>query len=177
MVLPVSHRVSRVRWYSGFTLGWGFFSSTGFLPSVTKLSSFIRLSLPVPLLSVLNPTTYAVVWALPVSLAATGGIDYSFSSSGYLDVSVLRVCFIYLCYFSIWSLDITLVGLPHSDISGSLPACGSPKLFAAYRVLLRLLAPRHPPCALSNLTNNWSFFNVLLHFCSVWKLLFFYLRD
>ena len=31
------------------------------------------------------------VWALPVSLAATSGIDVSFSSSGYLDVSVPRV--------------------------------------------------------------------------------------
>jgi hypothetical protein len=31
------------------------------------------------------------VWALPFSLATTGGIDYSFSSSGYLDVSVPRV--------------------------------------------------------------------------------------
>ena len=30
----------------------------------------------------------APVWALPCSLAATGGIDFSFSSSGYLDVSV-----------------------------------------------------------------------------------------
>ncbi len=31
------------------------------------------------------------VWALPISLAATFGIDLSFSSSGYLDVSVHRV--------------------------------------------------------------------------------------
>ena len=31
------------------------------------------------------------VWALPVPLAATPGIDVSFSSSGYLDVSVRRV--------------------------------------------------------------------------------------
>ena len=31
------------------------------------------------------------VWALPLSLAATHGIDVSFSSSGYLDVSVHRV--------------------------------------------------------------------------------------
>ena len=29
-----------------------------------------------------------LVWALPVSLAATKGIDFSFSSSRYLDVSV-----------------------------------------------------------------------------------------
>ena len=31
------------------------------------------------------------VWALPISLAATDGIDFSFSSSGYLDVSVHQV--------------------------------------------------------------------------------------
>ena len=54
--------------------------------------------------------------------------------------------------FSYGYTDMTLYGLPHSDISGSKPACGSPKLFAAYRVLHRLLAPRHPPYALSNLT-------------------------
>ena len=34
-----------------------------------------------------------VVWAPPLSLAATDGIDVSFSSSGYLDVSVPRVPF------------------------------------------------------------------------------------
>ena len=33
----------------------------------------------------------ALVWAPPVPLAATYGIDISFSSSGYLDVSVRRV--------------------------------------------------------------------------------------
>lgn len=32
-----------------------------------------------------------LVWALPISLAATLGIDVSFSSSAYLDVSVQRV--------------------------------------------------------------------------------------
>ena len=31
------------------------------------------------------------VWAIPLSLAATDGIDFSFSSSGYLDVSVHQV--------------------------------------------------------------------------------------
>ena len=34
-----------------------------------------------------------LVWALPISLAATLGIDVSFSSSAYLDVSVQRVPF------------------------------------------------------------------------------------
>ena len=47
---------------------------------------------------------------------------------------------------------MSLSGLPHSDIFGSKPVCGSPKLFAAYHVLHRLLAPRHSPYALSSLT-------------------------
>ena len=32
------------------------------------------------------------VWALPCSLAATWGISFDYFSSGYLDVSVRRVC-------------------------------------------------------------------------------------
>ena len=44
------------------------------------------------------------------------------------------------------------VGFPHSDIPGSKPACGSPRLIAACHVLHRHLPPRHPPCALSSLT-------------------------
>ena len=43
-------------------------------------------------------------------------------------------------------------GFPHSEISGSKPVCGSPRLIAAYHVLHRLLAPRHSPYALSSLT-------------------------
>ena len=48
-------------------------------------------------------------------------------------------------------LHVQRSGLPHSDIPGSTPVCGSPKLFAAYHVLHRLPSPRHPPCALSSL--------------------------
>ena len=44
------------------------------------------------------------------------------------------------------------IGFPHSEIPGSKPACGSPRLIAACHVLHRLLAPRHPPYALSSLT-------------------------
>ena len=46
---------------------------------------------------------------------------------------------------------MTPAGFPHSDIHGSMPACGSPWLFAAYHVFLRRPVPWHPPCALSNL--------------------------
>src|SRR6266550_4157342 len=45
-------------------------------------------------------------------------------------------------------------GFPHSEICGSRPICGSPQLIAAYHVLHRLLTPRHPPCALSSLTEH-----------------------
>ena len=47
---------------------------------------------------------------------------------------------------------MTSAGFPHSGITGSQPACGSPMLFAAYRALRRLSVPRHPPCALIRLT-------------------------
>ena len=93
------------------------------------------------------------VWALSISLAATLGIDkFSFSSSGYLDVSVPRVPHVQLCIHCTLT-EVSSAGFPHSDISGSLDMCSSPKLFAAYHVFHRLLVPRHPPCALSSLTS------------------------
>ena len=91
------------------------------------------------------------VWALPGSLAATSGIDVSFSSSGYLDVSVHRVPDVYL-WIQYTTHEVCSCRFPHSDISGSLDICSSPKLFAAYHVFHRLLVPRHPPCALISLT-------------------------
>ena len=45
-------------------------------------------------------------------------------------------------------------GFPHSEILGSTPMCGSPRLIAACHVLLRLLMPRHSPCALYSLTSR-----------------------
>src|SRR5215217_2584270 len=49
---------------------------------------------------------------------------------------------------------MTLAGFPHSGTPGSTPTCGSPRLFAACRALLRLSVPRHPPCALVRLTGS-----------------------
>ena len=91
------------------------------------------------------------VWALPFSLAATNRIDVSFSSSGYLDVSVHRVPLHTLC-IGVWIHEVCSCGFPHSDICGSMDICSSPQLFAAYHVFLRLSVPRHPPCALIRLT-------------------------
>ena len=94
----------------------------------------------------------APVWAPPISLAATLGIDVSFFSSGYLDVSVRRVP-LHALLFHAWIHGSSPCGFPHSETRGSLDICSSPRLFAAYRVFLRLSVPRHPPCALSCLTS------------------------
>ena len=70
-----------------------------------------------------------------------------FSSSGYLDVSVPRVPFHTLC-IGVWMTEVCSAGFPHSEICGSRNICFSPQLIAACHVFLRLLVPRHPPCAL-----------------------------
>ena len=93
------------------------------------------------------------VWPLSLSLAATHKIDVSFSSSGYLDVSVHRVPSVNL-WIQLTVTEVSSAGFPHSDICGSIDICSSPQLFAAYHVFRRLLVPRHPPCALLCLTSR-----------------------
>ena len=146
MVPPPSCKVSRVSQYSGSRslndlFPYGAFTLYGRLSqnlSANDQDIFCR-SLPryiaIP------------VWALPISLAATLGIDVSFSSSGYLDVSVHRVPF-HTLWIRVWMTEVYSAGFPHSDICGSMAICASPQLFAAYYVLLRLSVPRHPPYAL-----------------------------
>ena len=92
-----------------------------------------------------------MVWALPRSLAATYGIDVSFSSSGYLDVSVHRVP-LHTLWIGVWIHEVFSCGFPHSEICGSMDICSLPQLIAAYHVFHRLSVPRHPPCALLRLT-------------------------
>ena len=108
-----------------------------------------------------------MVWAPPVSLAATSGIDVSFFSSGYLDVSVHRVPF-HALWIGAWILEVCSSGFPHSEICGSVDICSSPQLFAAYHVFHRLLVPRHPPCALLCFTNIPC---IALHVCLAFELL------
>ena len=103
------------------------------------------------------------VWALPVPLAATPGITFVFSSSGYLDVSVRRVPLRTL-WIRVRIHGVCPCGFPHSEIRGSPDMCSSPRLFAACHVFLRLSVPGHPPCALSCLTFSLgSHFACLLH--------------
>ena len=77
--------------------------------------------------------------------------NFSFFSSGYLDVSVHRVPSVHLWIQCTVTEDCS-AGFPHSEICGSKDMCSSPQLIAAYHVFHRLLVPRHPPCALFSLT-------------------------
>ena len=150
MVPAYSHKVSRVSWYSGsccvisdFT--YGAFTLSG--RSSQNRSVILNESRPQS-----EPqSARTLVWALSISLAATLEIDVSFFSSGYLDVSVHRVPSVYL-WIQYTVTEVCSAGFPHSDICGLSLICSSPQLFAAYHVFLRLLVPRHPPCALSSLT-------------------------
>ena len=104
-------------------------------------------------------STYAVlqppcvntwVWAVPISLAATFGISVIYFPSGTEMVHFPELAHTGLCIQPAVT-GVHPAGFPHSEIPGSKPACGSPRLIAACHVLLRLLAPRHPPYALSSL--------------------------
>ena len=90
MVPPASHRISRVPRYSG-TCCLLSPSPTGLSPSLVSLSRNFRSAI----VRYRKPSTPAVrrppVWPLPSSLATTKGIEFSFFSSGYLDVSLPRV--------------------------------------------------------------------------------------
>ncbi len=63
-------------------------------------------------------------------------------------------CLLTAYVFSGGSFGISQRGFPHSEIPGSKLICSSPGLIAAYRVLHRLLVPRHSPYTLSSLTIN-----------------------
>jgi hypothetical protein len=90
------------------------------------------------------------VWALPISLAATFGISVIYFPAGTEMVHFPALAHTGLCIQPAVA-GVHPAGFPHSDIPGSKPACGSPRLIAACHVLHRLLAPRHPPYALSSL--------------------------
>ena len=94
-------------------------SLTGLLPSLVPFSNDVQLQE----LSITQVQTPIVrrpsVWALPISLAATLGIDVSFSSSGYLDVSVHRVPSI-----TLWiHVNVTRLLVPGFPIRTSMDQC------------------------------------------------------
>ena len=131
--------------------GCPWISLTGLSPSMVGFPNTILLSLNNTLRDSATPDYRSnPVWPLPISLAATLEIDFSFSSCGYLDVSVPHVPFVNL-WIQFTITEIFSAGFPHSEIHGSQDICSLPWLIAAYHVLLRLQMPRHSPYALFRL--------------------------
>ena len=127
-------------------------STTGLLPSTAELSNSLHLRYCIHVVCP-QPQRSKLHWFGLFRFRSPLLTESNF----FLFLRVLR-CFSspgYLLYtygFSIGYIRITVCGLPHSDIHGSMDMCSSPWLIAACHVLLRLLVPRHPPCALSCLT-------------------------
>jgi hypothetical protein len=87
-------------------------------------------------------STNRPVWAFPRSLATTKGmISFPLGTEMF---QFPRFPSIPLCVQGRIPLDRSR-GFPHSDIPGSTPVHGFPRLFAVSHVLHRHLAPRHPP--------------------------------
>ena len=152
MVPAHSIKVSRVSMYSGyrsagFPFAYGAFTLSG------RLSQNLSARIDKSIMRSEPRNARIPVWAPSISLAATLEIEkFSFSSSPYLDVSVQAVP-LHTLWIGVWMHEVCSCGFPHSDICGSVDICSSPQLFAAYHVFLRLLVPRHPPCALFCLTS------------------------
>ena len=152
MVPAHSIKVSRVSMYSGSrsvssSFAYGAFTLSG------RLSQNLSARITESIMRSEPRNARIPVWPLSISLAATLEIDkFSFSSSPYLDVSVQAVP-LHTLWIGVWMHEVCSCGFPHSDICGSVDICSSPQLFAAYHVFLRLLVPRHPPCALFCLTS------------------------
>ena len=125
VVHPASHRVPRALWYSGSLPAFHSFVYEG-LTLFAAPSQMLPLKCPVCCRSATPRNRSLLVWALPVSLAATQGVSVDFFSSGYLDVSVHRVSLLTMLFLQI-------AGCP---IRKSAGLC----LLAARRSLSQLIA-------------------------------------
>jgi hypothetical protein len=155
VVLPDSHGISRVPRYLGYRSGvhlrFGYETVTLYGPPFQTV--LLRNGFVTPCGTPRNPSD--------ASIAGLGSSPFARRYLGnhgcFLFLRVLR-CFSSpgvpsISYgFRYGSCGMTRRGFPHSDIPGSTPAYGSPRHFGVRPVLHRHLAPRHPPCALPNLT-------------------------
>ena len=139
MVPPSSHRVSRVRRYSGSSPRISLFAYETLTPSG---ASSHTLQLNVLLLPAVRTPKVLLppVWPLPLSLATTQGISVDVFSSPYLDVSVQAVPPIHL------GIQCMVTGL----YSGRVSPFGYPRIDACFRLPVafrRSLRPSSAPSA------------------------------
>ena len=118
-----------------------YFSSTGLSPSIGWLFQTILL----------NYHSFHVLGSFPFArhyLRKSRLISFPLGTEMF---QFPRFASLVLC-IQTRMIDSLRIGFPHSDILGSMLVASSPKLFAGCHVFLRLLLPRHPPCALIFLT-------------------------
>ena len=132
VVHPYSHRVSRVRRYSGYQLfassfAYGILTLCDWPSHAIRLDSTIHDAGPNP--EELCPS----VWPPPRSLATTSGISVDVFSSSYLDVSVQTVPHLRLFY----STQVDRVLLCRVSPFGNLRIIAYVQLPEAYRSLSR----------------------------------------
>ena len=132
MVPPASHRVSRVRRYSGYSLIQLVFRLRDYHPlwsafPYRSAKLLYRCVSPQP--QRINP----LVCPLPRSLATTSGISVDFFSSSYLDVSVQTVPHVHLFY----SMHVDRVLLCRVSPFGNPRIKAHLRLPVAYRSLSR----------------------------------------
>ncbi len=129
---------------------WQLFSCTGLSPSLVGFSKPFHnpsLSLTLPCCSPTPECTHS-------GLGSSEFRSPLLSESMFLSLPPLLRCFssgvpdLYLC-IQYRTTEVCSARFPHSEICGSL---NIRRLIAAYHVFHRLSVPRHPPCALSNLT-------------------------
>ena len=130
MVPPSSHRVSRVRRYSGYSwlknlFAYRILTFSDWPSHAIRLKFFIPYAVRTP-----NVLLHSV-WPLPRSLATTDGISVDFSSSPYLDVSVQAVPLMRL-WIQRMMTRLHLAGLLHSEIHGLTAPRGLSQLVTSF---------------------------------------------
>ena len=148
---PSSHRIPRVRWYLGYRLCVFTFHLQD---SHLLRLAFPRHSVTLPQSRYIGPYPIGITtYGLASSAFAR---HYSRNLGWFLFLSLLR------CFSSggsprnaMDSRYVPLVlhqgGFPIRKSADIMLICSSPQLIAACHVLLRLLMPRHSPCALFRL--------------------------
>ena len=134
-MVPVdSVRISRVPTYSGYQTNLNIVHVRDYHPILYHFPMDFHFEFKLLLWSY-NPKIAEtnLVWANPFSIASTRGITIVFSSSGYLDVSVLRVSFIITN--DVYSSNRRVIPFGHLGIDGHL------HLHQAFRSLSRPSSP------------------------------------
>ena len=149
MVLPDSHGISRAPWYSGtscaaFGFAYGAFTLYGAasqllpLPSHRSRMEALQPRTDESIRFRLVPFRSPLLWESRLISSPPGTEMFHFPGFATPSLCVQQ------------GVDRTLLrpGFPIRKSSGQSLFGGSPRHIAAYHVLHRLLAPRHPPVAL-----------------------------